>query len=53
MNDNPLLLATQRAREEAEQCRMMERAPAEATPLERLPQPGRDRSGDKAGMRTS
>ena len=53
MNDNPLLLAIRRAREEAEQRRIMERAPADATPLERLTQPGRDRSGDKAVMRTS
>ena len=53
MNDNPLLLAIRRAREEAEQRRIMERAPVKAMPLERLPQPGRDRSDDKAVMRTS
>ena len=36
MNDNPLLLIAQRARKEAEQRRIMERAPAEAAPLEKV-----------------
>jgi hypothetical protein len=48
---NPLLFAVQRCREEAEQRRILERALAESTPLERLEQSGRDRSGDKAVMR--
>ena len=53
MNDNPLLLAIRRAREEAEQRRIMERAPVKAVPLERLPQSGRDRAGDEVVMRTT
>lgn len=36
MNDNPILLHVRRAREEAEQLRIMERAPAESTPLEKV-----------------
>jgi len=48
---NPLLFAVQRIREEAEQRRILARALAESAPLERLNQPGRDRSHDKATMR--
>lgn len=48
---NPLLRCVQRAREDAEQRRILERALAESTPLERFAQSGRDRSGDRATMR--
>ncbi len=51
MDVNPLLFHIQRAREEAEQRCILERALAESTPLERFAQSGRDRSGDRVTMR--
>jgi hypothetical protein len=48
---NPLLLAVQRVREDEAQRRTLERALAEATPLERLTGAGRDRYRDRDVMR--
>ena len=43
--------SSRRAREEAERRRILERALAGSSPLERFAQSGRDRSGDRATMR--
>ena len=48
---NPLLLAVQRAREEAEQRRILERALAEATPLEKVKHGPPASPGDRLRLR--
>ena len=51
MNDNPILLHVRRAREEAEQRRIVERALAEATPTEKITQRPATTSGDRLRLR--
>ena len=51
MNDSPLLLVVQHARKEAEQRRVMERALAEATPLEKAGIGAPSSPGDRARLR--
>jgi hypothetical protein len=51
MNDNPILLHVQRVQMEAEQHRIMERALAEATPLEKAGIGRCTSPGDRARLR--
>jgi hypothetical protein len=51
MNDDPLLLIVQRARKEAEQHRVTERALAEAAPLEKAGIGAPSSPGDRARLR--
>ncbi len=51
MNDNPILLAVQRAREETEQRLILERALRDSIPEERISSDPKTAGGDKVRMR--